>query len=103
MSEHPFTLHGKRIAFIGRLGAMTRKEACEWFKGYGATAYERWPSEFDLVVIGADELPDEEIKMTISLLVIIFLACLVRISSKEISFDIAEINSLLLTKLKTLG
>lgn len=61
MSEHPFTLHGKRIAFIGRLGAMTRKEACEWFKGYGATAYERWPSEFDLVVIGADELPDEDI------------------------------------------
>ena len=54
-------LEGKRIAFLGKLGAMTRKEAVLLAKQHGATPVERWSNDVDLVVIGADEMPDEDL------------------------------------------
>lgn len=54
-------LEGKRIAFLGKLGAMTRKEAGQLAKQHGAIPVERWSNDVDLVVIGADEMPDEDL------------------------------------------
>jgi tetratricopeptide (TPR) repeat protein len=58
----PLILENKRIGLMGKLGAMTRKEACQWLKHYHATVADRLSGELDLVVIGADELPDEDIQ-----------------------------------------
>lgn len=61
MTQPSPLLQGKRVAFLGKLGAMTRREACQWIKQHGAIPSERMHGDFDLVVIGADELPDEDI------------------------------------------
>jgi tetratricopeptide (TPR) repeat protein len=66
MSDTELTLTGKRIAFLGKLGAMTRKEACDWFKQRGAVPSERLVGDIDLVVIGAEELLDEDIDAMLS-------------------------------------
>ena len=58
----PLILKNKRIGLLGKLGAMTRKEACHWLKHYQATVSEKLTGELDLVIIGADELPDEDIQ-----------------------------------------
>lgn len=58
----PLVLENKRIGLLGKLGAMTRKEACHWLKHYQATVSEKLTGELDLVIIGADELPDEDIQ-----------------------------------------
>lgn len=58
----PLVLENKRIGLLGKLGAMTRKEACQWLKQHHATVSEKLSGELDLVVIGADELPDEDIQ-----------------------------------------
>ncbi|MFN6303219.1 MAG: tetratricopeptide repeat protein [Planctomycetota bacterium] len=58
----PLILENKRIGLLGKLGAMTRKEACHWLKHYQATVSEKLTGELDLVIIGADELPDEDIQ-----------------------------------------
>lgn len=60
MSQPSPLLQGKRVAFLGKLGAMTRREACQWIKQHGAIPSERIRGDFDLVVIGADELPDDD-------------------------------------------
>jgi len=58
----PLVLENKRIGLLGKLGAMTRKEACHWLKHCQATVSEKLTGELDLVIIGADELPDEDIQ-----------------------------------------
>ncbi len=58
----PLILENKRIGFLGKLGAMTRKEACQWLKQYQVTVCEKLSGDLDLVVIGADEMPDEDIQ-----------------------------------------
>jgi len=58
----PLVLEHKRIGLLGKLGAMTRKEACQWLKQYHATVADKLTGDLDLVVIGADELPDEDIQ-----------------------------------------
>jgi len=58
----PLILENKRIGLLGKLGAMTRKEACQWLKQHHATVSDKLAGELDLVVIGADELPDEDIQ-----------------------------------------
>ena len=56
------SLVNKRIGFLGKLGAMTRKEACQWLKQYNATVAEKLTGDLDLVIIGADELPEDDIQ-----------------------------------------
>ncbi|MCE2801897.1 MAG: helix-turn-helix domain-containing protein, partial [Planctomycetaceae bacterium] len=58
----PLILENKRIGLLGKLGAMTRKEACHWLKHYQATVSDKLIGDLDLVIIGADELPDEDIQ-----------------------------------------
>ncbi len=50
-------LSGKRIAFLGKLGGMNRREAIAFAKLHGGTPVDRKHSEIDLIIIGADELP----------------------------------------------
>ncbi len=50
----------RRIAFVGKLGSMNRKEARELVRNHGATMVDRVDSTVDLIVIGADQLPIED-------------------------------------------
>ncbi|MDZ4848701.1 MAG: tetratricopeptide repeat protein [Pirellulaceae bacterium] len=50
-------LAGKRIAFVGKLGGMTRREAMQLVREHGGVPVERSTSEVDLIVIGAEQLP----------------------------------------------
>ncbi|MCY2991915.1 MAG: MerR family transcriptional regulator [Planctomycetota bacterium] len=58
-------LAGKRVAFVGKLGGVTRREAQQLVRQQGGTPVERGASDVDLVVIGADELPlaDEDVPL----------------------------------------
>jgi tetratricopeptide (TPR) repeat protein len=50
-------LAGKRVAFVGRLGGVNRREAQQLVRQYGGIAVEESRGAVDLVVVGADELP----------------------------------------------
>jgi tetratricopeptide (TPR) repeat protein len=50
-------LQGLRVAFVGRLGGLTRKEAHQLVRLHGGQPVERPTAEIDLVIVGADELP----------------------------------------------
>ncbi len=50
-------IQDRRIAFVGRLGSMNRREARDLIRNHGATPLERVDTTVDLIVIGADELP----------------------------------------------
>ena len=42
MTQHPSViLENKRVGLLGKLGAMTRKEACQWLKQHRATVAEK--------------------------------------------------------------
>jgi len=62
MNTPSLQLENKRIGFLGKLGAMSRKEACQWLKEHSASPAEKLTGDLDLVVIGADELPDDDIQ-----------------------------------------
>lgn len=62
MNTQSLQLKNKRIGFLGKLGAMSRKEACQWLKEHSASPVEKLTGDLDLVIIGADELPDEDIQ-----------------------------------------
>jgi tetratricopeptide (TPR) repeat protein len=66
MTTPSIQLENQRIGFLGKLGAMSRKEACQWLKQYSASLAEKLQGELDLVIIGADELPDEDIQAMLS-------------------------------------
>lgn len=51
------TLAGKHVAFVGKLGGMTRREAQQFVRQHGGVYLERPSPEAQLVVIGADEWP----------------------------------------------
>lgn len=55
-------LAGVHVAFVGKLGGVTRREATRLVRDYGGVPVEMGDPVIDLVVIGADELPlgDEE-------------------------------------------
>ena len=55
-------LQGKRVAFVGKLGGVTRTEAQQVVREQGGLPVSRCSDAVDLIVIGADELPlaDEE-------------------------------------------
>ena len=50
-------ISGRRIAFVGKLGSMNRREARELVRRHQGLMVERIDSSVDLVVIGADVLP----------------------------------------------
>ncbi len=48
---------GRRVAFVGKLGSMNRKQAREEVRALGGTVVERIDPSVDVIVIGADQLP----------------------------------------------
>ncbi|MFN7877767.1 MAG: tetratricopeptide repeat protein [Pirellula sp.] len=54
-------LDAKRVALVGKLGALLRKEAFQLLREYGAEPIEKISDDVDCIVIGADELPSEDI------------------------------------------
>jgi tetratricopeptide (TPR) repeat protein len=48
---------GKRVAFVGRLGGLTRREAAQVIRDHGGIPVERNHLNVDLVVVGAEQLP----------------------------------------------
>ncbi len=53
-------LQGKRIAFVGRLGGVTRRDAQKLLRDLGAVVVDHVDMTVDIVIIGADELPLNE-------------------------------------------
>jgi tetratricopeptide (TPR) repeat protein len=51
---------GRRVAFVGKLGSMNRREARDLVRRHGATMVEQVDETIDLIVIGADVLPLSE-------------------------------------------
>ncbi|MBC8351929.1 MAG: MerR family transcriptional regulator [Planctomycetes bacterium] len=55
-NESP-ALQGKRVAFVGKLGGVNRREAQQLVRDQGGVSVAKCSAEVDLIVIGADELP----------------------------------------------
>ncbi len=66
MNDSASILRGKRLVFVGKLGALTRKEAMQLVRDHGAYPLERPHDDVDLVIIGADELPAEDLSALLS-------------------------------------
>lgn len=65
-SESPVTFQwiaGKRIAFVGKLGGVSRREAMQIVRSHGAVAIESADLSADVVVIGAEESPLAEAEL----------------------------------------
>lgn len=54
-------LLNKRVALAGKLGAFSKKEAFQLLREFGADPVDRISEDVDCIVIGADELPGEDI------------------------------------------
>ena len=55
------SLANKRVAFVGKLGGMTKREASALIRQHGGIPVEKpCETELDLVVMGAEELPLED-------------------------------------------
>ncbi len=50
-------LTGKRVAFVGKLGGVTRREAQQLVRREGGVVVDQTDESLDLVVIGAEEFP----------------------------------------------
>ncbi|MEM9364658.1 MAG: MerR family DNA-binding transcriptional regulator [Planctomycetota bacterium] len=50
-------LAGRRLALVGRLGGMNRREAANLIRSYGGSVVDRDSDHVDWIVIGAEELP----------------------------------------------
>ena len=50
-------LNGRRVAFLGKLGGVTRREAQQLVRQQGGMPVDKPSPDADLIVIGADELP----------------------------------------------
>ena len=50
-------LSGMRVAFAGKLGGVTRREAQQLVRRHGGVPVDEISLAVDLIVIGADELP----------------------------------------------
>ena len=57
MSDSSFPLQNKLVAFCGKLGGVSKREANRLVKNCGGTPVDLENEELDLVVLGADELP----------------------------------------------
>ena len=58
--EQAQPIAGKRIAFVGKLGGMNRKEARELVKRHGGVMAEKPDRTVQIIVLGADANPLEE-------------------------------------------
>ena len=54
-SEQPPALAGRRVAFLGKLGGVNRREAATIVRQHGGSPVEQ--PEAELLVLGADEFP----------------------------------------------
>jgi tetratricopeptide (TPR) repeat protein len=61
VAESQAWIEGQRIAFFGKLGAFSKKEALQILREMGVDVLERIGADVDWIVIGADELPGEDI------------------------------------------
>ena len=50
-------LQGKRVAFVGKLASMSKRDAGRLVRGFGATVVENVDQSVDLVAVGEDGLP----------------------------------------------
>ena len=50
-------LSGKRVAFVGKLGGVTKREAQQLVRQQGGVPVDKPSDDVDLIVVGADELP----------------------------------------------
>jgi tetratricopeptide (TPR) repeat protein len=50
-------LQGKRVAFVGKLGGLNKREAQKFVKQHGGIPVQECSADVDLIVVGADELP----------------------------------------------
>jgi tetratricopeptide (TPR) repeat protein len=51
------SLDGRRVAFVGKLGGMTKREAQQVVRQHGGVPFERIEEAVDIIVMGADHLP----------------------------------------------
>jgi tetratricopeptide (TPR) repeat protein len=51
------SLAGRRVAFAGKLGGATKRDAQHIVRQHGGTPLDKPMAEADLIVVGADELP----------------------------------------------
>lgn len=58
--EETLALAGRRVALVGKLGGVNRKEAQQIIREHGGTTVDKRREDPDLVVIGADELPVDD-------------------------------------------
>lgn len=56
-SSDGLLLAGRRVAFLGKLGGVTKREAQQLVRQHGGTPVDKLSHGADLIVIGADELP----------------------------------------------
>ncbi len=55
------TLHDQRIAFVGKLASMAKRDAAQLVRQHGATVLEKPDASAHLIVIGEEEFPLAEI------------------------------------------
>jgi tetratricopeptide (TPR) repeat protein len=66
INETTLMLRDKRIVFVGKLGALPRREAMQLIREHGGQPLERVSGQVDMVIIGADELPAEDLTELLS-------------------------------------
>lgn len=65
-SNSSFIFHDKRVVFVGKLGALSRKETMQLVRDQGGFPLERPDGEVHIVIIGAEELPAEDLSSLLS-------------------------------------
>jgi tetratricopeptide (TPR) repeat protein len=53
-------LRGKRVRFVGRLGGLSKRDAMQLVRRYGAVPLDASAGAADIIVIGAEELPEAD-------------------------------------------
>ena len=50
-------LQGKRLAFVGKLASMAKRDAAQLVRQHGATVLDKADASADLIVVGENEFP----------------------------------------------
>ena len=59
--ENSEILHDRRVAFVGKLASMARRDAAQLARQHGATVLEKPDASAHLIVVGENELPLPEV------------------------------------------